>query len=131
MPLIYYDKAVENKLKALHPALMLDKEGDCYRMVREMKDGKPTFRWTEEQALRIALWYIEGYNSCSVVDEFEESISRYEFQRILEKSYYLDPDGQPSECTIKELYNAHLMEEKMREAEEAEREMEKEADDNQ
>ena len=116
MSIVYFDESVLKERSGQHPALVVDKDHPCCRIVREAIDGKSVFHWNREQAFAMYTWWVEGYQYGDLIDEFGERISSYDFKATVEKSYYLVQEGKksvPSTETIAELYAAITMEREM------------------
>lgn len=110
MSLVYRDKILDKK-KYMHPSYVLDTEGPCYKMLRYSgftKEGKKVsvFEWTEEQALAMYEWYVQGYAECKIVTEFGDGLPKYEWQDIISKSHYESSMGEISEMTITDAWRA-------------------------
>ena len=116
MPIIYIDRVVKEGSNDRHPSLVVDEMHPCYRMVREAIDGKSVFHWNKNQAYQMYKYYVDGYHNIDLVDEFGETVGRYDFEPIIKKSHYLIAEGKkmvPSLETIEELWAAVEMEKKI------------------
>ena len=116
MPIIYIDRVVKEGSNDRHPSLVVDETNPCYQMVREAIDGKSVFHWNKNQAYQMYKYYVDGYHNTDLVDEFGETVGRYDFEPIIKKSHYLIAEGKkmvPSLETIEELWAAVEMEKKI------------------
>ena len=116
MPIIYIDRVVKEGSNDRHPSLVVDETNPCYQMVREAIDGKSVFHWNKNQAYQMYKYYVDGYHNTDLVDEFGETVGRYDFEPIIKKSHYLIAEGKkmvPSLETIEELWSAVEMERKI------------------
>lgn len=121
MPLIYYDLSLERNLRSDHPAFMLDKEHPCYRMVREMIDGKSVMHWNKTQSIKMYSRYVDGWVNGDIVTEFDDKVYGTDWKDIIQQSYYVvsvTAKGKVtiSEETIEDLWAAYKMEKEIMEA---------------
>lgn len=123
MPIIYYDRSLDNQSEHNHPAMAVDKTSPCYKMVRESIDGKSVFHWTKQEAFAMINWYVENWNNYEIVDEFNGKVYDSDFKEMLKSSHYLVKEGKKlvtSPGTMADLFATVTMERKMLKANGAE-----------
>ena len=112
MPLVYWDQEV-TKPTGKHPGIKADMKCPTVRMVREAIDGKSTFHFTEQQALDLANYYLEGWATITIKDEFGAQVWDSDWKEMLGGSHYLEGKNKISEQTIQERWDAKKMEKEL------------------
>lgn len=98
MPITYKDKALLN-MDEMHPAVAIDPKSRTAEMIRYGDGSRSIFLWTRAEALAMYKWYVIGYKTADIVDEFGKDILAYDFRELIKDSYY-EFAGVISEDTI-------------------------------
>ena len=116
MSITYIDRNLEAGNEHDHPAMEINKEHPCYKIVRSLVDKKSVFHWDKQQAVAMYKYYVEGWHSTDFADEFGNRLYESDFKEAIKKSHYQILSGKklvPSKETIGDMWAAIEMERKM------------------